>query len=361
MASIELIDVTRIFPNGRAAVQGLSLAVGDGELLVLLGPSGSGKSTALRLIAGLERPTTGRILIDGQDVTEIPPSDRDLAMVFQSYALYPHLSVRENMAFGLRVRRVARATIAARVHATAAALGLDALLDRRPAQLSGGERQRVALGRAIVREPRAFLLDEPLSNLDPLLRASTRAEIALLHRRLTATMVYVTHDQEEATTLGTRVVVMRAGAIEQVAAPLELFERPANAFVARFVGAPAMNVWSGVRVEAAQPRVVSPVGAFDLVGLTPTVPVGAEVLVGIRPHDIAIVPEADCDGRGQVEIVQPLGAATLIHVRVAQGSGELLRVVVPADVRMATGDRVPFKLRRDRLHLFDARTEKRLS
>ncbi len=239
MASITLDRVSKIYPNGQVAARDLTLEVADGELVVLVGPSGSGKSTVLRLIAGLETPTAGHIFIDGRDVTDVPPQRRDLAMVFQSYALYPHKSVRENLAFGLRVRRVAAAQIDARVRATAAALGIEALLDRKPAQLSGGQRQRVALGRAIVREPRAFLLDEPLSNLDPILRAGTRAELALLHRRLAATMVYVTHDQEEAMTLGTRVAVMRDGIIEQVAPALEVFRRPANVFVAGFVGSPA--------------------------------------------------------------------------------------------------------------------------
>src|SRR5215213_7980535 len=233
MASISLRHVSKAYANGHVAVRDLSLEVADGELLVLLGPSGSGKSTVLRLVAGLETPGSGQILIAGQDVTAVPPQHRDLAMVFQSYALYPHKSVRDNLAFGLRVRHVAADQIAARVAAAAAALGIDALLDRKPAQLSGGQRQRVALGRAIVRQPKAFLLDEPLSNLDPLLRVATRTELGLLHRRLGATMVYVTHDQEEAMTLGSRIAVMRDGAIEQVAPPLTAFQHPATSFVAR--------------------------------------------------------------------------------------------------------------------------------
>src|SRR5215212_9035928 len=243
MASIALNDVTRRFASGVAAVRDLQLEIADGELLVLVGPSGSGKSTVLRLIAGLETPTSGRILIDGLDVTDVPPQRRDLAMVFQSYALYPHKTVRENLAFGLHMRRMDAAQIAQRVHDVATALEIEALLDRRPAALSGGQRQRVALGRAIVRSPKAFLLDEPLSNLDPLLRIETRAELALLHRRLAATMVYVTHDQEEAMTLGARIAVMRDGVLEQVAAPMDLYDRPANTFVAGFIGSPAMNIW----------------------------------------------------------------------------------------------------------------------
>ncbi|MDH4065820.1 MAG: ATP-binding cassette domain-containing protein, partial [Acidobacteriota bacterium] len=240
MASISLQRVGKVYPNGHVAVRDLTIDIADGELLVLVGPSGSGKSTVLRLIAGLEALTAGRIVIGERDVTDVPPQQRDLAMVFQNYALYPHKSVGENLSFGLRVRGTERSVIDERVARTAASLGIETLLDRRPAQLSGGQRQRVALGRAIVREPRAFLLDEPLSNLDPLLRVGTRAELALLHRRLGATMVYVTHDQEEAMTLGTRIAVMNEGLIEQVAPPLETFERPATAFVARFVGSPAM-------------------------------------------------------------------------------------------------------------------------
>ena len=215
MASITLERVSRIFPGGNAGVQDVNLEVADGELVVLVGPSGSGKSTALRLIAGLESATSGRILIDGHDVTAMPPQERDLAMVFQSYALYPHKTVRENLAFGLRMHRLPPAEIIARVRRVAESLQIAALLDRRPAQLSGGQRQRVALGRAIVREPKAFLFDEPLSNLDPALRLDTRTEIALLHRRLRATMIYVTHDQEEAMKLAERLVILRDGKIEQ--------------------------------------------------------------------------------------------------------------------------------------------------
>jgi multiple sugar transport system ATP-binding protein len=223
MATIALQGVSKIFPNGHAAVRDVTLDIDDGELLVLVGPSGCGKSTVLRLIAGLETASGGRIMIGRQDVTEVAPQQRDLAMVFQNYALYPHKSVRENLAFALEVRKMPAAQIEERVRAAATGLGIESLLDRKPAQLSGGQRQRVALGRAIVREPRAFLLDEPLSNLDPLLRAGTRAELALLHRRLGATIVYVTHDQEEAMTLATRMAVMNGGVIEQVAAPLEIF------------------------------------------------------------------------------------------------------------------------------------------
>ncbi len=332
MAAIELRGVSKRYPNGRYAVRDVSLTIADRELLVLLGPSGSGKSTVLRLIAGLETPTGGEILIDGVCVNDVAPQDRDIAMVFQSYALYPHKTVRQNLAFGLRMRGLAAAGIDARVNDVAVSLGLDALLDRRPAQLSGGERQRVALGRAIVRQPRAFLLDEPLSNLDPTRRTATRAELALLHRRLAATMIHVTHDQEEAMTLGQRIAVMRDGALEQVAPPLEVYSKPVNTFVAQFIGTPAMNIWRD--------------------------PSGGDVSIGIRPHDLDLVDEGG-DLRGVVEVVEPLGATTILHVRGHEPAGDLLRAAVSPDRAVTIGAEVRFALRRDRLHLFDTATGQR--
>src|SRR5712671_6151177 len=228
MAKIQLSHVDKRYPNGFIASRDLSLEIADGELLVLVGPSGSGKSTVLRMMAGLEQVTGGTIRIGERDVTDLPPQQRDIAMVFQNYALYPHMTVRENLGFGLMMRKQPKALIGERVQAVASSLGLDALLDRKPAQLSGGQRQRVALGRAIVREPLAFLFDEPLSNLDAQLRVETRAELARLHRRLGATMVYVTHDQVEAMTLGTRVAVLKDGMLQQVAPPMELYRQPRN-------------------------------------------------------------------------------------------------------------------------------------
>ena len=356
MASITIEHLDKVYSNGHVAARDLNLAIRHGELLVLVGPSGSGKSTVLRLIAGLERPTSGRILIDDEDVTGVPPERRDLAMVFQSYALYPHKSVRENLAFGLRVRRIEAAEIRDRVLQAAATLGIEPLLDRKPAQLSGGQRQRVALGRALVREPRAFLLDEPLSNLDPLLRVDTRAELALLHRRLGATMVHVTHDQEEAMTLGARVAVMRDGQLEQVGTPLEIFRRPANVFVATFLGSPAMNVW---RCSCAQTGAGTRVAyrglAVDLEG-TRNLFDQDEVLVGVRPHDIGLVPPGDADAVGRVEVVEPLGATTLLHVRIDGMAGRAARIVVPADGAVAIDDEVAIRIRRDRVYLFDERT-----
>ena len=242
MSGVRLERVTKVYDGDVTAVDDVSLEVAEGEFMVLVGPSGCGKSTVLRVIAGLERVTRGRVLIDDEDVTALQPPDRDLAMVFQSYALYPHKSVRENLAFGLRRRRVPTEEIERRVASMAAMLGLDELLERRPAALSGGQRQRVAMGRALVREPRAFLMDEPLSNLDAKLRTSMRGELGRLHERLPTTTIYVTHDQVEAMTLGERVAVLRDGAIQQCDVPQRLFERPVNLFVGAFIGSPAMNL-----------------------------------------------------------------------------------------------------------------------
>jgi multiple sugar transport system ATP-binding protein len=359
MASISLDCVSKYFAGAVAAVRDIQLEIAHGELLVLVGPSGSGKSTVLRLIAGLDAPTSGRILIDGKDVTAVPPQHRDLAMVFQSYALYPHKTVRDNLAFGLQMRHVEAAQIAERVQDVANVLGIEMLLDRRPSALSGGQRQRVALGRAIVRNPKAFLLDEPLSNLDPVLRIETRAELALLHRRLESTMVYVTHDQEEAMTLGSRIAVMHDGALEQVAAPMDLYDRPANTFVASFIGSPAMNIWPGTVVRAGG-RLSLRVNGFQWDGLAVGDFDRDRVLVGVRPHDLDLAPTGGADGTGLVEIVEPLGPTTLLHVRV-EGSESRARIVIAANTGVAAGDRIGFRLRRERLHWFDDQSGRRLA
>jgi ABC-type sugar transport system ATPase subunit len=362
MATISLEGVSKVYPNGHAAVRDVTLEIDDGELLVLVGPSGSGKSTVLRLIAGLETASGGRIMIGGRDVTDVAPQQRDLAMVFQTYALYPHKSVRENLAFALEVRRIPAAQVEERVRAAATGLGIDSLLDRKPAQLSGGQRQRVALGRAIVREPRAFLLDEPLSNLDPLLRAGTRAELALLHRRLAATMVYVTHDQEEAMTLATRMAVMNGGMIEQVAPPLEIFARPATMFVAQFVGTPSMNLWLGTWTrDGGVPRVTTASFALDAAesALGGASSDGSKIIIGLRPHDIDVAPIGVGDVDGTVELVEALGAWTTMHVRVGTDR-ELVRVAALSGPAARPGDRVGLKFRRDRLQLFDAATQRSL-
>jgi multiple sugar transport system ATP-binding protein len=322
----------------------LDLEILDGEFMVLVGPSGCGKSTALRMIAGLETPTGGRILIGDRDVTSLPPQDRDIAMVFQTYALYPHMTVRENLAFGLRMRGTARELIDRRVQEAARALGLEPVLDRRPAQLSGGQRQRVALGRAIVREPKVFLFDEPLSNLDAKLRVETRAELSRLHRRLGATVVYVTHDQEEAMTLGWRVAVMRDGFLQQVAPPMELYRQPANRFVAEFVGSPGMNFLPG----------------DTLAGLAAGR--GARVILGVRPHDLSLVSPGTGDVDAWVDVVEPRGSELLVYLRLgAEGKGAELRVVAPPEPPIEEERVVGVKFDRARLHWFDETAGTRVS
>src|SRR5262245_16651435 len=297
MAAIWLEQVEKVYPNGHVATRGLDLDIADGEFLVLVGPSGCGKSTALRLVAGLETPTRGRLVIGDRDVTALPPQERDLAMVFQSYALYPHKTVRENLAFGLRMRRADPALIARRVEEVARVLGLEAFLDRKPAQLSGGQRQRVALGRAIVREPQAFLLDEPLSNLDARLRVQTRAELARIHRQLGATMLYVTHDQEEAMTLGDRVAVLRDGILQQVAPPMAVYREPANVFVAAFIGSPAINLFPcSLRQDHGSACLKGPQFVLALGRSIATDSESSQVLLGVRPHDIRVASsDADAD------------------------------------------------------------------
>jgi ABC-type sugar transport system ATPase subunit len=334
MAAISLNGIEKAFAPGQQALRDVHLSVADGERIVLVGPSGSGKSTLLRIVAGLEQPTAGSVAIDGRDVTGVPPERRDLAMVFQSYALYPHKTVRDNLAFGLRVRRVGPAEIVRRVDAVARSLGLEQLLDRRPAQLSGGQRQRVALGRAIVREPRAFLFDEPLSNLDPQLRGAARAELVELHRRLGATIVYVTHDQEEAMTLGQRIAVLNAGRIEQVATPSELYGRPATRFVAGFVGSPSMNLVDVHRLTS--------------LGLTMGAPSGA-TSAGFRPHDVRLVKTPD--GCAAIAVIEPLGHAQILHL--LAGGLRVVAVAPPHDV-WEIGETVSFAVDADRVHWFDA-------
>ena len=289
---VTFAHVSKVYAKGqKPAVDDFTFEVRPGEFLVLVGESGCGKSTTLRMVAGLETPTSGTIEIGGRDVTQLPPKDRDIAMVFQNYALYPHMTVRENMSFALRLRHVPKDEIARRVDAAASTLGLGAYLDRLPKALSGGQRQRVAVGRAIVREPAVFLFDEPLSNLDAKMRVEMRAEIVRLHHSLGATMIYVTHDQTEAMTMGDRIVVMDGGRIQQAAPPMEVYDRPANCFVASFIGTPPMNLF--------------PPGVLDL-GRT----------VGVRPEHLRILPaDGAPDGAlpATVDVVEPLGAETLVH------------------------------------------------
>jgi multiple sugar transport system ATP-binding protein len=330
VSEIVLDNVSKVFSGGVVAVDGVSLTIGSGEFLVLVGPSGCGKSTLLRMIAGLEEATGGTISIGGRDVTDLPPRARDIAMVFQSYALYPHMTVRQNLGYGLKVRKTSKHEIGERVARAAQLLGLDELLDRKPAALSGGQRQRVAMGRAIVREPQAFLMDEPLSNLDAKLRVSMRAQLAALHGRLATTTIYVTHDQIEAMTLGQRVAVMRDGRIQQVDTPQALYARPTNLYVAAFIGSPAMNL---VEAEVAGGQVRFGGYAIPLPA-TNTTPDG-RVIVGIRPEafeDSAFaepsLPRMDVT----VEVVEELGADTHVLFSVAEPRVEV------GEVRAATGE-----------------------
>jgi ABC-type sugar transport system ATPase subunit len=320
----------------------VSLEIADGELLVLVGPSGCGKTTLLRCIAGLETPTRGDLCLDGQRVNDLAPGARDIAMVFQSYALYPHLTVRENLAFGLTMRKNPREVIAARVAEAARLLQIEALLDRRPAQLSGGQRQRVAMGRAVVRRPRVFLFDEPLSNLDASLRGQMRVELKRLHKSLGATMIYVTHDQVEAMTLADRIAVLRAGALEQVGTPRELYDRPANLFVARFIGTPEMNILSGT---IAGNRFSNGAISLDLHGF-PDGPAS----IGVRPEDIRL-GNGNGNGNGNVDVIENLGWESLVHLKV--GSQTITARVETANAP-EPGSTVSLQLTPDRLHVFDA-------
>jgi multiple sugar transport system ATP-binding protein len=363
MASIRLDNVVKIYPNGQVALRDLTLEIRDGELMVLVGPSGCGKTTTLRLVAGLETPTQGRILLDNRDITDWSPQKRDVAMVFQTYALYPHKSVRDNLGFGLRLRGVRSAEIADRVLKVAQTLGLEPLLERKPAQLSGGQRQRVALGRAIARRPKAFLLDEPLSNLDAQLRMQTRLELARLHRQLKTTMLYVTHDQEEAMTLGERVAVVREGQLQQVAPPMELYHRPANAFVGEFIGTPAMNFFPGVlRNEASKIHFESAIFKLELDERDRLVEQTENVRLGVRPQDIELVDPAKADVPALVNVLQPLGSELLLNLNLSGKDAEVsLTMVAPSETRMSAGDRVGVRFRRDRLHFFDAKSGSRLN
>jgi len=330
VAEIVLDNLSKVFSGGVVAVDGVSLTIGSGEFLVLVGPSGCGKSTLLRMIAGLEEVTSGTISIGERDVTDLPPRARDIAMVFQSYALYPHMTVRQNLGYGLKVRKTPKREIGERVTRAAELLGLDQLLDRKPAALSGGQRQRVAMGRAIVREPKAFLMDEPLSNLDAKLRVSMRAQLAALHARLETTTIYVTHDQIEAMTLGQRVAVMRDGRIQQVDTPQELYARPANLYVAAFIGSPAMNL---VEAEVAHGQVRF--GGYAIPLPTANTTPDRQVIAGIRPEafeDSAFadpsLPRIDV----KAEVVEELGADTHVLFSVAAPRVEV------TEVREAAGD-----------------------
>lgn len=361
MATLRLEGIEKVFPGGQKAVTGVDLEVSTGELVVLLGPSGCGKSTLLRIVAGIETPSAGRVFVDGTDITDVPPQKRDVAMVFQSYALYPHMTVRENLGFGLRMRGTPAPELKARVNEVAESLGLAPLLDRKPFQLSGGQRQRVALGRAIARRAKVFLLDEPLSNLDAQLRVSTRAELSRLHRVLPAPMLYVTHDQEEAMTLGDRVVVMSAGRILQVAKPMEVYERPATRFVASFVGSPRMNFLPATMVGPVAGRL--PGGGNAVLAAGSAVVAGENVVVGVRPEDLLLVAPGDGDLVARIDLVEALGRESLVHLVLdpAREDGPLsVLALAPGGFQAGAGERVGLCVRPGKAHYFDARSEERI-
>ena len=360
MARVSLQGVgKRYAPGGAPAVAGVDLDIDHGELFVLLGPSGCGKSTTLRMIAGLESISEGELRIDGRAVNDVPAKDRDIAMVFQSYALYPHMSVRDNLAFGLRRRRIERAEIDRRVALAAQTLGLTPYLERKPHALSGGQRQRVALGRAIVRDPKVFLFDEPLSNLDAALRVSTRAELTALHQRLHATMIYVTHDQVEAMTMGTRICIMNGGRVEQVGAPLDVYREPANTFVAGFLGSPPTNVLPVTRRDGAALALgAQTIAAAPLLDrIDDPASAGAALLLGVRPEDVTLVDH----GGLAAEVVgsEALGAETLATLRLPD-VGVPVRARLSRDARPQRGERVHLGFDLGRARMFDPATGRAL-
>lgn len=360
MAEVILQNISKVYPGNVRAVDNVSLEIHDKEFIVLVGPSGCGKSTTLRMVAGLEEISGGRILIGDRVVNDVPPKDRDIAMVFQNYALYPHMSVYKNMAFGLKLRKVPKAEIDQKVRAAAKMLGIENLLERKPKALSGGQRQRVAVGRAIVRTPKAFLFDEPLSNLDAKLRVEMRAELKKLHRRLATTTIYVTHDQEEAMTLGDRVVVMKDGVIHQVAGPLEVYDNPVNRFVAGFVGTPPMNFLQGrlARVDGAvffdegsgklrlPQRLQKPLTGRD----------GQAMVLGVRPEAMSHKADASSPDGGNmlevsVSVVEPLGDKMDVYVHTTAHDHLVCRV--PADRALKDGMRLPMYLNMEQVHVFE--------
>ncbi len=364
MARVTLDSVRKEYGDGdHVAVEGITLTVDDGEFVVLVGPSGCGKTTTLRMIAGLESITSGQLCIGDRVMNDVPPKQRDIAMVFQSYALYPHMSVYDNMAFALRLRNEPRAEIDARVRRAAEALALESVLQRKPRQLSGGQRQRVAIGRAIVREPQVFLFDEPLSNLDAKLRLQMRREIATLHRELRATMIYVTHDQVEAMTLGDRIVVMNTGQVQQIDAPLTLYHHPRNRFVATFIGSPAMTIIDGtvlatdggLTFRTATGRLV--IGLDGLLASRLAPHAGRQVALGIRPESVGLAarvisgPAARIAAR--VDAVEPTGSDALVYARTEDFD---LTARLPADTALASGAPVELAFALDQVYAFDGAT-----
>ncbi len=365
MARVKLERIRKVYDDGSVAVRDVSLEVDHGELLVLVGPSGCGKSSILRMIAGLEGISGGLVSIGGRVVNDLQPRDRDVAMVFQNYALYPHMTVFENMAFGLRLRKFPREEIRERVTEAAEILSITDILDRRPGQLSGGQRQRVAVGRALVRRPKVFLFDEPLSNLDAKLRQQMRTEIARLHRQLEATMIYVTHDQVEAMTLGDRIVVLKDGQVQQIAAPMHLYAHPTNRFVAGFIGSPGMNFIEGrlsltagdtLSFRSEDNRIAFPLAREHRASLCASV--GRRVVLGIRPEDISVVVEEPAPGRvaGErfsLEMLEPMGNEVFVHAR--RGNVQVI-ARVPPQALPAPGTEVYLGFFLEKMHFFDVET-----
>jgi sn-glycerol 3-phosphate transport system ATP-binding protein len=354
MAQVSLRELRKTY-GGLEVIHGVSCEIADGELIVIVGPSGCGKSTLLRMIAGLEEISAGEVAIGGRVVNAVEPRDRDIAMVFQNYALYPHMTVFGNMAYGLKIRGLAKSEIAERVGRAAGILQLEKLLDRKPRALSGGQRQRVAMGRAIVRDPQVFLFDEPLSNLDAKLRVQMRVEIKKLQQRLATTSIYVTHDQVEAMTLADRLIVMNAGIAEQIGVPIALYERPASIFVAGFIGSPAMNFLPG---RVADGHVMLDGGAALPLPPGHAVAIGRAVTVGMRPEHFAVEGAAVSLDLA-VDLVEMLGADTIVHGRI-EGAGPSVLARLPGTARVSAGHRVPLTIAPEQIHLFDAATGKRI-
>ncbi len=358
MATVELKGIGKVYDGGVRAVDNANITVKDREFVVLVGPSGCGKSTTLRMIAGLEDITEGELYIDGKLVNDVPPKDRDIAMVFQNYALYPHMTVYDNMAFGLKIRKFSKEEIAKRVNEAAKILDIEELLDRKPKALSGGQRQRVAVGRAIVRQPKVFLFDEPLSNLDAKLRVQMRAEISSLHNRLKATMIYVTHDQVEAMTMADKIVVLKDGIIQQIGSPLELYNKPVNKFVAGFIGSPPMNFMQ-VNVTEENGNIMIDEGSFKM-----EVPdadylkqyAGKTVTFGIRPEDLTFAEkeEAGKTMNANVTVIEPLGAE--IHLYLYTGKHQFIARVAP-DIKTEVDQKVYFTVDFSKAVFFDSETE----
>ena len=365
MASVQLKHVCKKYPNGYEAVKDFNLDIADKEFIIFVGPSGCGKSTTLRMIAGLEDISSGELIIDGKVVNDVEPKDRDIAMVFQSYALYPHMSVYENMAFSLKLKKVPKEEIDRAVRNAARILDLEPLLDRKPRALSGGQRQRVAMGRAIVRSPKVFLMDEPLSNLDAKLRGQMRVEISKLHQRLGATLIYVTHDQTEAMTLGTRIVVMKEGVVQQIDTPQNLYDHPCNRFVAGFIGSPQMNMIAADAAEEAGEVTLSFAGQKIRLNETRARAlreggyIGGKVILGIRPEDIhgdeeSLQKFADTSLNAQVKVFEMLGASALVYFDIGE-TGWVASVASGTGAR--AGDLIRLAMDTQKIHIFDFKTE----